>query len=528
MNAARPAPEGPAGPRRRWTLAAMLFAVAMTFIDQTIVAIASPTVQSQLALSRSATLWVVNAYLLALAAAFAFGGRLADVLGARRMAVAGIIGFAGASALCGATPKGAYAAAWIIGFRILQGISGALMIPAALAVVVAAFPVRERGRALALFFAVSGGMTAIGPIAGGYLSRWTWRSIFWINIPIAVVALVLTAVARIPDVRRPDRIDVGGAVLTVLGMGLSVLGFEQAQTWGWHSAATWGCIVGGLVLLAVFAVYETKVASPLIRIRIFRDRGFVVDNAVLFLSQTAFVPVFFFASVYAQVSLGFDATESGLYLLMIFAGFAPAAQVGGRMLDRGGARRPMVLGAALGCVGFVLWAGHLDRMSLGAQWPYIVMAGAGIGLLLGPASTDAVNRAIGASYGEVTGITQTVRNYGSALGMAVFGTVLTTVLAGRLTTSLTAFVPRPQAASIAHAATYGTDAAPRASSAPPEVRARLNTVVAHDFSTATQWVLYGMAIALGATFLAALRHPGRRHAPVTAAEPRVPQAAVDR
>jgi EmrB/QacA subfamily drug resistance transporter len=530
MTAPRTVSEGKAG-SRRLALAAMLFAVAMTFIDQTIVAIASPTIQSQLALSRSATLWVVNAYLLALAAAFAFGGRLADVLGARRMAVVGIMGFAGASALCGATPKGSYAEAWLIVFRVLQGISGALMIPAALAVVVAAFPVRERGRALALFFAVSGGTTAIGPIAGGYLSQWTWRSIFWINIPIAVVALILMAAAHIPDVRRPDRIDVGGAVLTALGMGLSVLGFEQAQSWGWHSTATWGCIIGGLVLLAVFAVYETKVASPLIRIRIFRDRGFVVDNAVLFFSQTAFVPVFFFASVYAQVALGFNATKSGLYLLMIFAGFAPAAQIGGRMLDRGGARRPMVLGSALGGVGFVLWAGHLDKMSLGAQWPYIVMAGAGIGLLLGPASTDAVNRSIGASYGEVTGITQTVRNYGSALGMAVFGTILTTVLASRLTTSLTSLgVPAPEAASIAHASAYG--AAPQTGSAPPAIRAHLNTVVAHDFTTATQWVLYGMAIALGITFLAALRHPARRDRPerreAVDAPRRHPQAAVDR
>jgi MFS family permease len=302
----------------------MLFAVSMTFIDQTIVAIASPTIQSELALSRSATLWVVNAYLLALAAAFAFGGRLADVLGARRMTVLGIIGFTAASALCGATPKGSFAEAWLIGFRALQGFSAALMIPAALAVVVAAFPVGERGRALALFFAVSGAMTAIGPIAGGYLSQWTWRSIFWINIPIAIIALILTAAAHIPDVRKPAPIDYRGALLPAVGMGASVLGFEQAQNWGWDSVATWVCIVGGLIVLVVFARYESRTSSPLIQIRIFRDRGFVVDNAVLFFSQIAFVPVFFFASVYAQVALGFNASKSGLYLLMIFAGFAPA------------------------------------------------------------------------------------------------------------------------------------------------------------------------------------------------------------
>ena len=149
--------------------------------------------------------------------------------------------------------------------------------------------------------------------------------------------------------------------------------------------------------------------------------------------MVAFVPVFFFASVYSQVSLGYDANNAGLYLLVFFAGFAPAAQVGGRMLDKRGAKPAIVLGSALAAAGFGLWAWKLTDLSLGSQWWAIVLAGAGIGLLLGPASTDATNRAINASYGEVTGITQTVRNYGSALGLAVLGTVLGNVFANRLT-----------------------------------------------------------------------------------------------
>jgi EmrB/QacA subfamily drug resistance transporter len=495
----------------------MLFAVGMTFIDQTIVAIASPTIQEHLSLSRTGTQWVVNAYLLALAATFALGGRLADVLGPKRMAVIGIVGFAVTSGLCGATPTGSAAEAWIIVFRALQGVSGALMFPAALAIVASGFPVRERGQAMALFFGVSGGLTAIGPIAGGYLSQWTWRSIFWINIPIAVIALILLARAHVRDRRRREVIDWTGAVLAAAGMGLSVLGFQQAQNWGWGSALTWSCVVVGLGILVAFVRYERRAPSPLVKIRVFQDRGFAVDNAVLFFSMIAFVPVFFFASLYAQVSLGYNASKSGLYLLMIFLGFAPAAQIGGRMLDSGGPRRPMVLGAALGTVGFCLWAGHLDHPSLSAQWIYIVMAGAGIGLLLGPASTDAVNRAIGASYGEVTGITQTVRNYGAALGMAVLGTVLSTVFTHRLTTSLVGLgVPAATAGSIAHSTTQSSAAA--ASSAPPGIQAQLHSVVATDFATATKWVLYGMAIALALTFFAALRHPARHATPATVAD----------
>jgi EmrB/QacA subfamily drug resistance transporter len=496
------------GSSKNLALAAMLFAVAMTFIDQTIVAIASPTIQSELSLTRSGTQWVVNAYLLALAATFALGGRLADVLGPRRMATIGIVGFAVSSGLCGATPKGSLAETWIVFFRVLQGVSGAIMIPAALAIVVAAFPLHERGRALAIFFGVSGGLTSIGPIAGGILTQWTWRSIFWINIPVAVVALVLAIRAKIPATRRPEPIDWTGAALAAAGMGLSVLGFEQAQTWGWSSPWTWSCIVVGLAVLIVFARVEAGKDSPLIRVRVFRDPAFVVDNAVLFFSMIAFVPVFFFASVYSQVSLGFDANQAGLYLLLFFAGFAPAAQIGGRMLDRGGARHPMVIGCALATVGFALWASKLTDLHLGAQWPFILMSGAGIGLLLGPASTDAVNRAINASYGEVTGITQTVRNYGSTLGIAVLGTVLTTVLTNRLTSSLVGLgVPRKTASSIAQTASRGEHSSSALASAPHALQTRISAAVAHDFASATQAVLYGMAIALGVAFVISLAHP---------------------
>jgi EmrB/QacA subfamily drug resistance transporter len=507
-------------------LVAMLLAVAMTFIDQTIVAIASPNIQSELSLSQDGSRWVINAYLLALAATFALGGRLADVLGHRRMAAIGIVGFVVSSLLCGFTPVNGWAEAWIIGFRALQGVSAAIMIPAALAVVVSAFPIQERGRALAIFFGVSGGLTAVGPIAGGFLTQWTWRAIFWINVPIGILALIVLFVAHIAPSRRPDRIDWLGAIIAAIGMGLSVLGFEQAPVWGWDSAGTWLCIIGGLIAIAIFVLVEARTRSPLIQVRIFRDRAFVVDNVVLFLSMIAFVPVFFFASVYAQVSLGFDANQAGLYLFIFFGGFAPAAQIGGRILDKRGARMPVILGSAIATVGFALWAWRLTDLSLGAQWIFIVLAGAGVGLLLGPASTDAVNRAFGASYGEVTGITQTVRNYGSALGIAVLGTVLSTVFSHRLVTSLTGLgVPESTAQTIAKSA---SDQSGGAGSGGGPVPPGVEAAVAHDFAVATQWVLYGMAIALAASFLVALLHPGGQggRAPEEPAAPE-PAAAVE-
>ena len=173
------------GRSRNLILAAMIFAVAMTFIDQTIVSIAVPQIQRELGLTSTGVQWAVNAYLLSLAALFAFGGRLADTVGHRRMVTLGVIIFAAASAMCGLTPKGSLAEAWIVTFRAIQGAGGAIMFPAALAIVVQTFALRERGKALAMFFGIAGGLTAVGPILGGYLTQWTWRAIFWVNIPVA-------------------------------------------------------------------------------------------------------------------------------------------------------------------------------------------------------------------------------------------------------------------------------------------------------------------------------------------------------
>ena len=164
---------------------------------------------------------------------------------------------------------------------------------------------------------------------------------------------------------------------------------------------------------------------------IFRIRPFFVENLVLGVSNMVFVPVFFFASEYAQISLGKSASSASLVLLYFFLGFVVAAQIGGRMLDRIGAKRPVVLGCALAVVGFWLWAGKVTELDLGNQVWYVVLAGAGMGFMLGPASTDAVNRASRFTYGEATGITQTVRNYAASLGIAVLGTLLVSQLHSR-------------------------------------------------------------------------------------------------
>lgn len=516
-------------PRQTLALAAMMFAVSMTFIDQTIVSIAAPDITRELGLSSSGMQWVVNAYLLSLAAFFALGGRLADLYGPRRVVVIGTVVFVVSSVLCGCVPEGDVAQGWLIGFRATQGFGAALLFPAALAVVVAVFPPDRRGRALALFFGVSGALTAIGPLLGGWLTSWTWRAVFWVNVPVAVVALILTGMAHISDRRREGTLDVPGAVLMALGMGLSVLGFQQAWAWGWDSAATWVCIAGGLLVLAVFVRYERGVRQPLIDLRVFKDRAFTVDALVLFFAMLAFVPLFFFASVYAQVSLSASPNQAALFLLYVFVGFAIASQWGGRILDKQGARPALKMGGVLGAVGFALWAGKLTDLSMHDQWPYACLAGAGIGFILAPASTDAVNRAIGPSYGEVTGITQTVRNFAAAVGLAVFGTILTHVTNSNIVKTLEgqglpSDVANEVARDVSESVTgTGDSRPPTGTGTSDEAMRDAMDAVRMDFAEANQWVFYGMAIALGIAFLCALRHPGGRAAPAEeAAEARTP------
>ncbi len=516
------------GARKNLILVAMILAVSMTFIDQTIVAIAIPQLQGDLSLSSTGVQWIINGYLLSLSALFAFGGRLADIAGHRRMVVIGVVIFATASALCGATPTSGAAEPWIIVFRVIQGAGAALMFPAALAIVLAAFPMRERGRALAIFFGLAGAFTSIGPIAGGYLTEWTWRSIFWINVPVAIASLVLTAIAKPDNEKHPAPLDYRGALLVSAGMGLAVLGLQQSSVWGWGSPVTWICIIAGIALLAGFVRYELRLEFPLMQIRTFADRAFAVDNAILFLLMIPFIPLFFFASMYAQISLGESASETGLYLLIFFGGFFLATQRGGRILDQRGARPTVVSGCLVAAGGFALWAHSLPDLSVSDQWPFIVLAGIGVGLVLSPANTDALNRVPSNRYGEATGITQTVRNFGASLGLAVLGTILILENKANLESTLGAQgVPKAKADQIADTISQGGAGAggeiSLAEHAGPHAQAILGAIQ-HDFALASRTVFYAMAGVMAVAFLVALKWMPGGKAPELDGEERVADA----
>src|SRR6185437_94999 len=323
-------------------------------------------------------------------------------------------------------------------FRAIQGAGGAIMFPAALGIVVQTFPLRERGKALAMFFGITGGLTAIGPLLGGYLTEWTWRAIFWVNVPVAIVALILISIAKPGSDYKPARVDYRGLALIVGGVALSVIGFQQSATWGWGSVGTILCIVVGVALLVAFVLVEQRTRTPLMKVDIFRNRAFAMENLVLGIAMLSFVPLFFFASEYAQLALNKTAQTTGLVLLYFFIGFVVTSQIGGRLLDARGAKGPVVLGCAIAAVGFALWASKMTDLNLNHQVWWIIVAGGGMGFMLSPASTDAVNRASRLSYGEATGITQTVRNYAASLGLAILGTILVNRMRSEVTKSLLA------------------------------------------------------------------------------------------
>lgn len=494
----------------------------MNTIDQTIVALSAPTIQQELGLPHSGMQWAVNIYLLSMAAVFLLGGRLADVWGHKKMVLIGTGGFAFFSLLCGLTPAGDLAEGWLVTSRALQGACGALMFPAAIGMVVQTYPKQRRAEAMAAFFAITGAMTAVGPIAGGFLTEWTWRSIFWINIPIALAAMIIVIVSASPTPAKRERIDWTGAVLVAVGMMATVFGLQQASTWGWSSVGVWGSILVGAAVLVGFGLFERRVAQPLVKLQAFTDRSFSLSIFAILASSAAFLAAFYFLSVYAQVALRLSATLTGLLFLEFFIGFVIAAQIGARAFDRAGARPVLLFGGLMGVIGFawlaIISTTLIDRDGAGAilaQAGPLILAGAGIGLMSSAASTDAVNRAIGASYGEVSAITQTMKNFGGSIGIAVLVTLVTTQLTSNLSSSIirlggSADDARDTVNAVTGAG--GDVSSDSLSGLPQRVQDEILSAVQADYANAAQWAFYGMAVAMAIVFVLALLYPRGRPA----------------
>ena len=493
-------------------------AMAMVMIDFTIVSISVTTIQADLGISSTAAQWTVTAYALATAAFVALGGRLGDTIGHKRIVTIGIVVFAASSLMCGLVPDGnaTTAEAWLIVFRCLQGIGGALLIPSATVLVLNAFPPEERGKGISVFFIVAGLFTALGPIAGSYLTEyWTWRAIFWINVPVALISLFELRRTRLVDEPTPAPLDVRGAILIVAGMALAVLGIQQSTVWGWGSPATIVSIVAGVVLLAAFWQVEKRTEHPLIDVRkLAANRVFAIDNAIMFLFFTVWLAIFLFGSMYFQISAGQEPSQAGFSILTVFYTFFVGSRIGGAMMDKQGPKIPVALGLLVTAVGLALWAHQATELEhLNVLWGQLV-TGAGLGLVMSAANTDALNRVGIAERGEASGVIQTVRNFGSAVGVALLGTIILQIQQGKTADALEtqANVPADQAQEIAHSILAGTHSGEGGlGSGGGKIGEVIGQTLALDFAEAFQVALYvGAGILVVAFLVAVTRLPAGR------------------
>lgn len=434
-NAARPPVRG-----RRWlVLAAMAGSASMILLDQTVVAVALPTLTDEVDLSATGQQWVINAYGLAVASLVAVGGRLADRFGPVRMFRSGVLTFAFGSLVCSLAPASALGEGWIITARAVQGAGAALMIPVSAALVVNTFAVAVRGRAMALYAAISQIFLVAGPVVGGLLTQHlSWRAVFWLNPVIAAAILLLLRIARPDNPRLPgSTLRRGPVALLVGGLGLTVLALQQAGRWGPTAPATITALVAGAALIVIFVHTQRRAAIPLLDLRLLGQRAFLGNVIVLGLFQFALLATVVFGSLYLQDILGLNPSRAGFMILAFVLPIMAAAQLGGWWYDRNGVRAPVLSGLALTVIGVLTWAAAVWQRQHAMLLPGMILSGFGLGLVASPGYTDALGRIDPARRGQASGVIQTVRQIGGILGVLTIGSVIISITGGGISTAPT-------------------------------------------------------------------------------------------
>jgi EmrB/QacA subfamily drug resistance transporter len=407
-----------------WTLGAVAFALFMIMLDNTVVNVALPSIQRGLGADLAQLEWVVNAYALTFAVLMLTGGKLADLLGRRRIFLAGLALFTIASLACGL----AESAGQLIAFRALQGAGAALMMPATLAIISAAFPPRQRGLAFGIWAGVSAMALAIGPLVGGLLTEhidWSW--IFYVNVPVGVLAVVagLVVIAESRDTSREQSLDLPG--LLVSGAALFALTFAlvEANEYGWTSPlilGLFGIAVGGL---ALFVWLESRRRAPMLDLSLFRSRTFAGANIVAFLVTLAMFGVFFFMSLFVQRILDYSPVEAGAIFLPMTLLIVVVAPIAGKLSDRIGSRWLMAGGLTLLGVSLILFSQLGTTSGFWDMFPGLVIGGLGMASVMTPMTAAAMGSVPVAKAGVSSGVLNTFRQVGGALGIAAMGAILT-------------------------------------------------------------------------------------------------------
>ncbi len=407
-------------------LAVVCLAQFMVVLDISIVNVALPSIRSGLGFSTTGLQWVVNAYTLTFAGLLMLGGRAADLLGRRRVFLTGTAMFALSSLACAlATSRGL-----MIGARGVQGIAGAVSSPATLSIITSTLPEgRERNRGLALWGAMGALGASSGALLGGALTQWIgWQAIFAVNVPLGavVVGLGLLAIPPIaPAADHPRHFDALGAALITAGLIAVTFGIVRTDTLGWGSPGVLGPLAIGVALVAAFAYVEARIArSPLVPLPIFRIRRLRAANAIVLLMYAANFPAWFFLTLYLQQVLHLDAIETGLGFLPMTLSIFTGSTLAPRAVARFGPRRVIVSAMVVMSAGMALLTG----IAPGGTYAGSVLAGAmltalGMGFSLVPSTIVAMQGVAGADSGVASGLLNTSRLMGGALGLAVLSTI---------------------------------------------------------------------------------------------------------
>jgi EmrB/QacA subfamily drug resistance transporter len=414
-------------PHLRATLLLACLAQFMVILDVSVVNVALPSIRSGLHFSEQDLQWVVNAYTVTFAGFLLLGGRAADLLGRRRVFVSGLVLFGAASLLGGL----AQSQETLIAARAIQGLGGAVIAPASLSIITTTFEEgAARNRAVGIWGAMGGAGGAAGVLLGGILTdALGWRWILFINVPIAVIAAVLTQrlVAEGRDRRAPREFDLAGAMSATVGLSVLVLGIVRTDVTGWGSAATLAVIAAGLALLAGFVAIEGRFAkAPLMPLRIYRSRTLSAANVVVLLVGGATFGMWFFVSLYLQQVLGYTPIRAGLAFLPMTLSIVISSTIASRLVIRVGAKRLLVAGMLLQTVGLLLFSGvAADGSYVGNILAPSLLVAIGIGFAFIPATISAVAGVASDEAGLASGLVNTSRLFGGALGLAILAALAT-------------------------------------------------------------------------------------------------------
>jgi EmrB/QacA subfamily drug resistance transporter len=409
--------------RKWWTLGALSFALFMIMLDNTVVNVALPAIQRDLGISRAELEWTVAAYALTFASLLLTGGKLGDLLGRRLIFVIGLIVFTTSSLFCGLSSTGTE----LIAARAVQGVGAALMMPATLSIISATFAVRERGMAIGVWAGVSAMALAIGPLLGGVITEHiSWNWIFYVNVPIGVAAVVAAflVVPESRDTSREQRLDLPGVLSSGIGLLAIVYALIEANQYGWTSTRILVLLAVGAVSLVTFVLLEMHQRLPMLDLSLFRSGTFAGANLVAILVTLAMFGIFVFFPIYMQTFLGWSPIQAGAALLpwtLMIVVFAPIA---GKLSDRVGSRWLMAGGMSVVAVCCLLLSTVTLHSTFWNMVPAFILGGLGMSFVMTPMSAAAMGAAPVNKAGVASGVLNTFRQVGVALGIGVTGAIV--------------------------------------------------------------------------------------------------------